>query len=409
MEAKATEYLAKLCIEISDRCVGSPGNRVATEWFAERIGAFGFSIEKQEFDCLDWDEDGADLELAGESFVVFPSFYTNAGDITGRLTVATSVEELEQLDSDTELLLLRGNVAAEPLMPKAFVFYNPEEHQKIYRLLEEKKPRAIITATARHPTLAGGNYPCPMIEDGEFDIPSVYLTEEEGSRLADFAGTNGHLSIRARRQPAGGCNVVARKGNGRERIIVCAHIDAKKGTPGATDNATGVATLLLLAERLQDYSGNHTIEIVALNGEDYYSVPGQMLYLAENEGHMKSIRLAINMDGAGYTQGPTAWSLYGATEDLESTVRQSLSRAEGLVEGPPWYQSDHSIFVQAGRPALAFTSLYIQEHPDELFSHTPKDHPREVAPSKLVDMADAILAVLRELSTDLDGGSYPPV
>ena len=84
-------------------------------------------------------------------------------------------------------------------MPKAFVFYNPPEHQEIYRLLEERAPRAIVTATARHPTLAGGNYPCPMIEDGDFEIPSAYLTEEEGARLAQFDGVlHFLLSVRVR-------------------------------------------------------------------------------------------------------------------------------------------------------------------------------------------------------------------
>ncbi|MBK9392004.1 MAG: M28 family peptidase [Bacteroidetes bacterium] len=31
-------------------------------------------------------------------------------------------------------------------------------------------------------------------------------------------------------------------------MVVTAHIDAKKGTPGAIDNATGVIVLLLLSE-----------------------------------------------------------------------------------------------------------------------------------------------------------------
>jgi aminopeptidase YwaD len=282
-------------------------------------------------------------------------------------------------------------------MPKAFVFYNPPEHKEIYRLIEEKAPKAIVTATARNPSLAGGNYPCPMIEDGDFDIPSVYLTEEEGARLAENVGLETTIRIRAGRQPSSGENVVARKGSGKNRIVVCAHIDAKKGTPGATDNATGVATLLLLAELLSGYNGEHTIEIVALNGEDYYSVPGQMVYLAENEGAMGSIRLAINIDGAGYKHGKTAWSLYSAPDDLSKTIRDSLHAATGVVEGPQWYQGDHSMFVQAGRPALAFTSLYQQEHPDKIFSHTPADHPREVDEKKLAELSDAVFRVIQEL------------
>ena len=47
---------------------------------------------------------------------------------------------------------------------------------------------AIIAATGRDPGLAGGVYPFPLIEDGDFDIPSVYMKDVEGDRLADYAG-----------------------------------------------------------------------------------------------------------------------------------------------------------------------------------------------------------------------------
>ena len=99
-------------------------------------------------------------------------------------------------------------------------------------------------------------------------------------------------------------------------MVVCAHIDAKQGTPGALDNATGVVVLLLLAELLQDYSGKLGLEIVALNGEDYYSAPGEILFLRENAGKFGEIVLAINMDGAGYNQGNTAYSLYDCPRRL---------------------------------------------------------------------------------------------
>ena len=37
---KATEYLNKLCIEISTRQVGSQGNRDATDFFKQRASRF---------------------------------------------------------------------------------------------------------------------------------------------------------------------------------------------------------------------------------------------------------------------------------------------------------------------------------------------------------------------------------
>ena len=48
-----------------------------------------------------------------------------------------------------------GDICAEQLMPKNFVFYNPDHHKRIYAFLEEKMPAAIITATERKPEMVG--------------------------------------------------------------------------------------------------------------------------------------------------------------------------------------------------------------------------------------------------------------
>lgn len=36
--------------------------------------------------------------------------------------------------------------------------------------------------------MMGALYPFPLFEDGDFDIPSVYMTDVEGERLAAYAG-----------------------------------------------------------------------------------------------------------------------------------------------------------------------------------------------------------------------------
>ena len=89
-------------------------------------------------------------------------------------------------------------------MPKGFEFYNPEAHQRIVRLLESLRPAAILTATSKNPDLAGAVYPFPMITDGDFDIPSAYLTDREGEQLLLFSGQMAALTIQAERVPSSG-------------------------------------------------------------------------------------------------------------------------------------------------------------------------------------------------------------
>ena len=64
----------------------------------------------------------------------------------------------------------------------------------------------------------------------------------------------------------------------------------------------------------------------------------------------------------------------------------------GLAEGPQWYQGDHSIFVMAGRPAIAITSD-IGEVSREI-THTPKDSPEIVDPGKVAQIAMALRAFI---------------
>ena len=185
---KSLAYLKKLCKEIPERCVGSEGNRMATRFFEREISSFNWNTEMQEFDAIDWKDGGAILQCDDLSFKVFPSPYSLGCTVEAHLVSASSVEELEQLELNGKILLLHGQIAKEQLMPKNFVFYNPEEHQKIISLLEKVRPKAIICATGRNASLAGGVYPFPLIEDGDFDIPSVYMTESEGSRLLSCVG-----------------------------------------------------------------------------------------------------------------------------------------------------------------------------------------------------------------------------
>ncbi len=282
-------------------------------------------------------------------------------------------------------------------MPKNFPFYNPDHHKRIIHLLETKCPQAIIAATSRDVDVAGAVYPFPLIEDGDFDIPSVYMTEEEGYRLAEEQGMEVSLEIRASRIPAEGCNVSARKGaDSNRRVVLFAHIDAKDGTPGATDNASGVIVLLLLAALLADYSGDLGIEIVALNGEDYYSNPGEQQYLRINAGKFSEIVLGINLDGVGYYRGRTAYSLYDCSPEMSSLINEVFSAHGDLVAGEPWYQGDHALFLINQRPALAMTSQEFSTLLTEI-AHTPKDSPEIVDPSKLVHAALALRDLLMKL------------
>ncbi|MFO7942827.1 MAG: M28 family peptidase [Anaerolineales bacterium] len=389
---KCASDLKMLCEEIPERSVGSEGNRRATSYFEKELSSSGWQTEISELDVIDWEDGGAALQVADQSFNVLASPYSLGCSVQAPLISVSCLEELERKDISGKILLLHNDIAKEQLMPKNFVFYNPEEHQRIIALLEQIQPAVIISATSRNAALAGGSYPFPLIEDGDFDIPSVYMTEEEGEKLLSYTGMPAMLQSRSTRIPAKSYNVVARKGkNMHERIVLTTHIDAKKGSPGAIDNATGVVTLLILAELLKEYDGDRVLEIVAFNGEDYYAAPGQMDYIRKNQGRFDNILLNINIDGAGYKEGKSAFSFFDVPEAIKTKSNEILARFDGITEGMLWPQGDHSIFIQYGCPAIAVSSQWFLEHIDSQdITHTPKDNLEIVDCHKVVEIAEAL-------------------
>lgn len=396
---KSQSWLETLCVSISERPVGSEGNRTATDFFRNELAVMGWETKTKEFDAIDWITGGTTLIVNNTEFEAQSSPYSNGCEVNGQLAAVSNIAELENGIYKDKIILLHGEIAMEQLMPKNFVFYNPESHQKTVSLLENSGAKALICATGRNAALAGGVYPFPLIEDGDFDIPSVFMTEEEGKKLLSFTGGEVMLHSVAQRIPGKGFNVTGKKGpQDASRIVVTAHIDAKKGSPGAIDNATGVVILLLLAEMLKDYTGNKQIEIVAFNGEDYFSVPGQMAYIMENQGNFKDVFLNINIDGAGFIEGKSCFSFFDLPEDILSKAKKVMNEKPEITEAPQWPQGDHSIFIQYGRPAIAVSSQWFIENIDsQEITHTPKDNIDIVDISKLTEIADALNELIRSI------------
>ncbi len=395
--ANARSYLSTLCNVKPNRQVGSPGNRAATKFLEQTIEPWVHTIDASPFPCLDFHDSGSSLTLRDESFEVHVSPYSVGCDVTAELATVSTVEELEECVCESKILLMKGALCVEQLMPKNFVFYNPDHHKRVYALLEEKQPAAIITATGKNPDMVGALYPFPVIEDGDFDIPSVYCTDTVGERIAEETGNALRLKIDARRPPATANNVIARRNpEAREKIVVCAHIDAYGDAPGASDDASGIVVQLLLAEMLEAYSGPMGIEIVAFNGEDHYSAAGQMDYLHRYGDKLEKVLIAINVDDVGYVHGKTAYSFYECPDEIETKAETAFGGYSGLIQGDQWYQGDHMVFVQSGKAALAMTS----ERMSELMAtvtHTARDVPEIVDCARLVEVAQALRTLISQI------------
>ena len=395
--AEAQSYLETLCSVRPNRRTGSEGNRQATEFCAATLHRQGYEIDVTPFDCLDYVSSGAALTRDDEAFDVCASPYSLGCDVLAQLVSVSTIEELESSDCEGKILLLRGDICSEQLMPKNFVFYNPERHRRIVSLLERRRPAGIVTATARNPEQVGALYPYPLILDGDFDIPSVFCRDSVGNDLASRSGQVFRLRIDAGRLPSSATNVVARlNGDATQEVVLTAHIDAYEDTPGASDNASGVVVLLLAAEILSGYGGERCIEVAVLNGEDHYSAGGQMDYLRRYGGALPGVVLAVNVDDVGYRRGRTSYSFYSCPPQLETDIAAVFRRFRGLTPGEQWFSGDHMIFVQSHVPALALTAECMLDLMRTV-THTAADTPELVDCHKLVEVAEALSELVRTL------------
>ncbi len=395
----AKAHLDALCVAITDRTLGSEGNRTATEYTGAQFASFGLAVQTPSFAVMSWQERGARLRLGEIDFDVHSSPYAPGFEGRGRLVAAGSLEQLETLDAEGKIILLHGDIASSQLFPKKYPFFSLNEHQHIIGLLEKSGVRALVSATKRNGSIAGGEYPAPMFEDGDFDIPSVFMTEEEGERLLPHVGEEVSLVSDCRRIWTKASNIIANvKETAPKRIVITAHIDAKRGAPGAIDNATGVTVQLLLAELLVGFDGRHGIDLVVFNGEDHYSAAGEVDYIRQRQGRFDDVALNINIDGLGLKQGPSCYSFFDLPEAMLSKARATLLKPGTAVEGLPWVQGDHSIFIQHGCPAIAVSShWFIENFMTQNITHTARDNISIVDPEKVAAAARAIHAFVRGL------------
>lgn len=392
------EDLTVLCVSIGERHPGSRNNQKATVYVSERLQAAGFEPVQTELDCLDWEAGEITLLIGEQPVNAFVGPYSESIQISSRFISASSVDELSAAEAEGRILVLHGELCKEQLASKSFVFYNPELHQQIISLLEDKKPSAIIAITGKNPATTGALSPFPLIEDGDFDIPTVYISEQEGLKILNQPGKEIFLQMESKRIPSKAYNVSGLKpGQTAEKIVLCAHVDTKKGTPGAIDNAGGVCLLLNLADELKDYHGRLSIEILVINGEDYYAYPGGMRYLADHQNQFNQIRLVINSDGAGSKGSRTSYCLLNASEEMTGLFAKVFQDDGKFLETQPWYQSDHAMFAVHGVTAAALTTEDFAEIWSTI-AHTEKDTAEMVDADILADAVWAIKDLIEALN-----------
>jgi aminopeptidase YwaD len=104
------------------------------------------------------------------------------------------------------------------------------------------------------------------------------------------------------------------------------------------------------------------------------------------------------IDGAGYNQGFTCFSAFDLPDNISDALREVLQNSAELVEGLPWYQGDHSLFLQNDCAAIAVSSQWFIENMEcQEITHTSKENLNIVSYERVAECAIGIMKLIKSL------------
>lgn len=218
---------------------------------------------------------------------------------------------------------------------------------------------------------------------------------------------------------------------GRERpteiLLLGAHYDSVLSSPGADDNASGIAALLELSRRFAEAEPARTLRMVAFVNEEspFFGTirMGSVAYAREARARNDDIRLMLSLETMGYYRDEPASQRYpplfrffypdrGAfvafvsnfasrhvlRQCVEAFRRHSDFPVEHLA-GPPLIRglswSDHSSFWRQGYPAVMITDTAFYRYPHY---HTGSDTPDQLAYGALARVVEGLAGAILELA-----------
>jgi hypothetical protein len=247
-------------------------------------------------------------------------------------------------------------------------------------------------------------YPPPLAppwEDRVLPVPGVTVEAEAGEKLLALLSAGPvrlRLEHRAGYETATSANVVAEiPGTDPDaaRVIVGAHYDTQLESPGAADNATGLAVLLGMARAWAGLWPRRTIELVAFGVEEP-AAWGASHFVARRDP--KTIAAMVNLDALGPPIDATRTIVADprlATLAAESTAATGWE-VEQQLDAREFPYADHAPFVAAGIPA-AWIWRYPPPHP---YYHSSGDTPRWVNFTRLAEDATASAFTAFRLATE---------
>jgi aminopeptidase YwaD len=331
--------------QIGPRPAGSTNFARTVDYVATQLSRLGYAVERETFPVSYFEESHPPLlSVVGPTPLELHPLTLIYSASTPRQGVEELIEPIGLAHAeDVQGHHLQGRIA---LIARGQLYLR----DKVANAAAAGASAAIIYNNQPGPVQLG-----TLIEPAK--IPAVFISQDEGQRLLDglrLGPIRVKLVVTTSVERRNSQNVIGVKLGNRsptEIVVVGAHADSVKVSPGANDNGSGLAALLEAARLLARVQTARTINVVAFGAEENGLV-GSHLYTLS---HGRMVVGMVNMDmvgrGAGLQIGNEGTNV-SAVDLAERVARRLGLQVRRFKLG----QSDHVSFEQASVPAVFITS-----------------------------------------------------
>ena len=385
---------------LGPRFCGSEGERRARSLLSAQFAAAGLrSVRQEPVEVLGYDPGEAGCRtVSGAALPCTGLQYTASAQAVGKAVDLGDATADEIAAAQAAGIDLAGRVAVVRGLPFA-----------AGRRLAPHRIAALV-----HIADTAGDLPAhftaafwPPSFDGRVTaFPGVSVTAGAGRRLRDaLAGGPVRLTVAHR---AGYPRVTTANVLGElpgtdpdaAAVVIGAHYDTQRASPGASDNATGLAALLGIARAWRRARPRRMITFVAFAAEELGAWGATAFAATRNP---ETIRAVINLDALGPPMEATRMLV--TTPGLAALARAAAGEAGWIVEqevdAASFPYTDNAPFAAAG----VETCLLWRLGPPHPYYHSAGDVPAQVDAVRLGEDARAAAAVAWRLATEGHGQS----
>ena len=372
---RAFKHVQALTIDIGPRPTGSAAETEAARYIAGQLRSYGYVVEEQAFKFTSEfvRESSLRVRVLEEPDLLVSAFTGSAAGRVQAKMVFAGLGHPEEFPSAG----LQGGVA---LMRRGEIYFV----DKVRNAVEAGAGAAIIFNDS--PAFFEGSL------DVEGAVPVVSISGEDGERLVALL-EQGSVEVSVEVGPLAEItsrNVIGRPASGRCETVSGGHYDSVRQAPGASDNASGTATVLELARTVaaRHLTGNHCF--VLFGAEEPGLIGSRHFVQALDEEEREDLRAMLNFDMTGVGE---EWLLIGSRDLVAAT--SEAAEAAGIEvrasDAPGGLSSDVQSFLDAYLPAIWFFRVT-----DNLL-HTPQDTADRVQPDQMEEAVALGLLLLEEL------------